>query len=114
MIKTPKFLLVASMALLTSASSCDKKVKPAFEQIDSCKVCGLSFSGKLENEKVKLTYLAETQMWYLKNDKFTALLPCKFPKELLIEGKEFVLDGKFEDVENRSLVTVRICIEKIY
>lgn len=50
----------------------------------------------------------------MKNDKFSAIIPCKFPKELLIEGKEFTFDGKYIEPQGRAMVTGVICIEKIY
>jgi hypothetical protein len=112
--KIPKLLLVAAMGLLTSASSCEKKVKPVFEQIDSCKECGFESQSFLKAEKVKLKLNSETNEWNIYGGKFSASLPCKFPKELLIENNEIIIDGKLTDVPNRSLVTARICIEKIY
>ena len=112
--KTPHLLLVVALALFTSASSCEKKVKPIFEQIDSCKECGFESQSLLKAVKVKLKFSSETNEWIIYGDKFLARLPCKFPKELLIENNEITIDVKYGNIPNRSLVTASICIEKIY
>jgi hypothetical protein len=112
--KVPKFLFAASIAMLTGVSSCNKLVKPAFEQIDSCKECGGNFTGNFSMEKVKLNYDNETKDWKISNSKFIASIPCKFPTELLIENKEIIFDGKFKDSPFFGQVTSIICIEKIY
>lgn len=112
--KIPELLLVAAIGLLTSTSRCDKKVKPVFEQIDSCKECGFESQSLFKGEKVKLKFSSETNEWIIYGNNFLARLPCKFPKELLIENYEITIDGKQADVPNRSLTNRRICIEKIY
>jgi hypothetical protein len=112
--KIPKFLLLASLALLTSASSCDKKVKPALEQIDSCKECGGAFERKLTNEIATLNFNKGTNEWIIGNNKFSAFLPCKFPNELIIENKEISFTGKISDSPYYGVVSSIICIEKIY
>jgi Zn ribbon nucleic-acid-binding protein len=59
--KIPKFLFAASIAMLTSASSCDKLIMPAFEQIDSCKECGFNSESILKGVKVKLNYNSQVE-----------------------------------------------------
>ena len=112
--KIPKLLLVAAMGLLSSTSGCDKKVKPSFEQIDSCKECGFKSESILKGIKVKLNYNSQIEKWIIKGENFSAFLPCKFPKELLKEGQEFIIDCRYEVVPLKSIITYGICIEKIY
>jgi hypothetical protein len=112
--KIPKIWLLASIGLFTTSASCEKTVTPAIEQINSCTECGGTFSGVFKQEKVRITFDKRVNEWQISNDLFSAPVPCKFPKELLIEGKEFTFDGKFSEVPYRSLVTRTICIEKIY
>ncbi len=105
---------IAVVYLITSGSNCQNKTKPAIEQIDSCKECGFESQSLLKAVKVKLKFRSEVNEWIIYGDKFLARLPCKFPKELLIENNEITIDGKYGNIPDRSLVTASICIEKIY
>jgi hypothetical protein len=112
--KIPKIWLWASIGLFATSASCEKTVTPAIEQINSCTECGGTFDGVFKQEKVIVSYFSDTKEWYVKNDKFSALVPCKFPQELLVENKEFTFDGKYVIPIGRARVTRGICIEKIY
>ena len=112
--KISKIWLWASIGLLATSASCEKKVAPTIEQINSCTECGGTFDRVLTMETVVVSYFSDIKEWYVKNDKFSTIIPCKFPKELLIEGKEFTFDGKYIEPQGRAMVTGVICIEKIY
>ncbi len=119
--KIPKIWLWASIGLLATSASCEKKVTPAIEQINSCTECGGTFTVDLKGETVKLSYSEVTKSWNFSNGKFFSTLPCKFPKELLIEGKQFTFDGKGIEVNIGSSIPIpnqvpvfKVCIEKIY
>jgi hypothetical protein len=116
--KIPKIWLLASIGLFATAASCEKTVTPTVEQINSCTECGGTFAFDLKTEKVKVTYDSTGKFWGLESSKFLAPIPCKFPKELLIAGKEFTFDGKGTQSQVRNslpkTVLSSICIEKIY
>lgn len=114
--KIPKIWLLISLGLLAISASCKKKtVSPQIQQINSCVECGGIFDVDLKDEKVKLSYDTTIRNWKVSNKNFTAIIPCKFPKELLIEGKEFTFDGKATPVEGKFTVFhYIICIEKIH
>ena len=112
--KIPKIWLLASIGLLATSASCEKTVTPTIEQINSCTECGGTFDGVFKKEKVTVAYFSDTKEWYVKNDNFSALIPCKFPKGLLVENKEFIFDGKYFTPLGRARLTRAICIEKIY
>ena len=121
--KLPKMGLVTCLGLLLAAASCEKKtVEP--DDTNSCTACGGTFDEKIVKLKVftmNLSKIPEDPAWVIRsNDDYalSASLPCKFPKELLIDKKEFIIDGKKQKLdipkEIKSQVTYTICIEKIY
>ena len=106
-----------SLCVLLFAASCEKKsTSPSIEQINSCVECGGFDSdyGVYKAQKAKVGYDSTRKEWIIIIDGYTFMLPCKFPKELLVLNKEFTFDGRYRADSNFSLYPTLICIEKIY